>query len=327
MNQPDASDVHVNKLLTNLSIAYMQEESNFIADRVFPFVFVDKQSDVYARYNKDAWFRDHGDRMRRAPGTRAAQTGWTIDTTQTYRCLNEAIGTSIPDELRGNADAVFNLDADATRLVTQAQLIRRERMFASDFMTTGVWTTEKTGTTNFVKWNDYANSDPFADIEDWKNEMRVLIGRYPNKLVMGELIWRRLKNHPDFLDRIKGGATPGNPALFTKQMLASWWEIDDILIELATYNTAAEKETPAPVLADIFTDKLLLLYTPASASLLTPAAGYTFVWRPLVNGGAVQYIRRYREDPNNRDVVESFSYFDQVATAADAGLYAADVVD
>ncbi len=142
-NAPDNADVHVNGLLTNLSIGYMQDEANFIADKVFPTVMVDKQSDLYAVYNKEAWFRDHGARMRRAPGDRAALTGWTIDPNNSYKCLNEAIGTVIPDELRWNADSVYNLDADATRLVTNAQPIRRERMCHPDFMKTGDGTTTK----------------------------------------------------------------------------------------------------------------------------------------------------------------------------------------
>lgn len=323
--QPDVGDVHVNSLLTTMSVGYMQDEANFIADKMFPPLMVDKQTDVYARYNKDAWFRDQGDRMRRAPGTKAARSGWTIDTNNSYRCKNEAIGTQIPDELRSNADSVYNLDADATRFVTNAQLIRRERLFAANYMVTGKWTTTKTGTTDFTKWSDYANSDPFGDIENFKNTVRVLIGRYPNKAVMGELVWRRLKHHPDFIDRIKGGATTGNPALFTKEMLAQWIEIPEILVELATYNTAAELATP--VLADIFTDAMLFAYVPLAPGLLVPAAGYTFVWKSLVNPGAMQYIRKYREDPEKQDVIESFAYFDQVITAPDAGLLLLDAVD
>lgn len=327
-NQPDVGDLHVNALLTNMSIGYMQDEGNFIADRVFPVLMVDKQTDVYARYNKDAWFRDQGERMRRAPGTKAGRTGWTVDTTGTYRCENEAIGVPIPDELRGNADAVYQLDADATRLVTMQQLIRRERLWASRVMTTGVWTTDKAGGSDFTKWSDYGASDPFGDMENWKNTIRLLIGRYPNKLIMGELVWRRLKHHPDFLDRIKGGATTGNPALVTKEMLARFLEVDEILVELATYNTANEKVPAATAtLQDVFSDSLLLAFTTPSPSLMMPTAGYTFVWRPLVNGGAIQFIRKYREDPEKQDVIEAFSYFDHRITAPDAGLYASDVVD
>jgi hypothetical protein len=324
-NQPDVGDVHVNALLTNLSVAYLQDESTFIADNVFPTIMVDKQSDVYAKYDKGAWYRDHGDRMLRAPGTRAGRTGYTVDMSSTYRTINYAIGTGIPDELRYNADAVFQLDSDATRLVTGLQLIRRERAFVADFMKTGVWTTDKTGGSSFTKFSDYANSDPFSIIDDYIQLVRVLIGRKPNKLVMGELVWRRLKHHPDFLDRIKGGATPGQPAIMTKALFSQWFEGLEILVGESVYNNADEGS--ADNLETIWSDDMLLLYTPSAPSLLTPAAGYTFVWRPAVNGGAIQFIRKYREDPEKQDVVEAHSYFDQAVCAPDAGLFFSDAVD
>lgn len=324
MSQPDVGDLHVDALLTTMSIAYMQDEDNFIADKVFPFIFVDKQTDLYPRYNKEAWYRDQGERMRRAPGTKAARTGWTIDTNESYRCQNEAIGTTIPDEVRGNHDAVYNLDADATRLVTIQQMIRRERLWAERYMSTGKWTTNKAGTTDFTKWSDYGNSDPFKDFETYRNTMRLLIGRFPNTVVMGYDVWRYLKHHPDFLDRIKGGATTGNPAMLTQSQFSAFIEIPRILMPTSVYNTQAEPLTA--VLADIVGDDVLMVYTPAAASLLTPAAGYTFVWRPLTNGNAPQYIRRYREDPEKQDVIESWSYIDQVITAPDAGVLLKDCV-
>lgn len=329
MPQPDVGDLHVNTLLTNVSVAYMNEEANFVADKVFPIIMVDNQTDIYAKYNKDAWFRDQGERMRRAPGTKAARTGWTIDNTNSYRCLNEAIGTTIPDEVRGNADSVYNLDADATRLITSQQMIRRERLWASRYLATGKWTTNKNGSANtdFTQWNDYANSDPFGDMETWRNAVRLLIGRWPNKLVMAYDIWKSVKHHPDFLDRIKGGATAANPALLTQKQFAAFVEIDELIVPLSVYNTAAEASpAAAATLTDIVTNQMLMCYTPASASLLTPAAGYTFVWRPLTNGNAVQFIRKYREEPERQDVFEAHSYIDQVVTAPDAGLYVYNVV-
>lgn len=36
----------------------MQNQANFIADRVFPVVPVDKQADIYTVYTKNDWFRD-----------------------------------------------------------------------------------------------------------------------------------------------------------------------------------------------------------------------------------------------------------------------------
>lgn len=38
------SDVHIDKPLTNLTLAYVQDQSMFIADKVFPVVGVQSQS-------------------------------------------------------------------------------------------------------------------------------------------------------------------------------------------------------------------------------------------------------------------------------------------
>ena len=57
MAQPTPSDVHVNAPLTNVSIAYMQDQTDFIADKAFPGIPVKKQSDRYYSYDKGNWFR------------------------------------------------------------------------------------------------------------------------------------------------------------------------------------------------------------------------------------------------------------------------------
>lgn len=326
MHAPDVGDVHVNKLLTNLSVAFFQEADVFVADRVFPIFPVDNASDFYAVFPKAAWFRDHGDRMTRAPGTPTARTGWQINTQNTYVVQNEAIGTVIPVELRTNADDLYDLDADATRLVTQLQLIRRERLFAANYMKTGVWSTDKVGTTDYVKWNDFANSDPFGDIIGWKRSMRTLIGRPFNRLAIGDIVWDTIIQHPDFIDRIKGGATVGNPALFTRAMFAQWFEFDEVNVFQGMYNTAAEDVANTATLADIVTDQALMYYAPPRPGKLVPAAGYTFVWRPMVNGNAAQFIRKWTDDEIRADVIESHSYFQHVKTSADAGLYVHDIL-
>ena len=67
MPNPTQSDLHVNVPLTNVSVAYMQDKAQFIADKVFPRVPVQKQSDLYWKYSKSDWRRT--DAQKRAPGT------------------------------------------------------------------------------------------------------------------------------------------------------------------------------------------------------------------------------------------------------------------
>lgn len=299
---------------------------HYVADKVFPIVFVEKQSDIYPVYDRGYFFADEGEKMVRAPGTIAAKSGWKLTNTNTYFSQNFAIGVDIPDELRANADAVFNLDNDATLFLTQLQMIRRERAFAADFMTTSVWGTDVTGTTDFTKWSDYGASDPITDLENGMDSVESKTGHRPNKLIMGAIVWRRLKNHPDLIDRIKGGATSTAPALVQRQLLAQILEVDEVLVGRASYRTSVEGATLA--MARIIDDDALLLYTPSNPSLLTPSAGYTFMWRPMVGGGqATQYIRKGRDERPKLDWLEAHSHFDQVATEAQSGYFLADVVD
>ena len=58
MPQPSVNNVHIDAILTNISVAYLQNTNNFIADKVFPVVPVDKKSNIYFKYTKDDWFRD-----------------------------------------------------------------------------------------------------------------------------------------------------------------------------------------------------------------------------------------------------------------------------
>jgi hypothetical protein len=81
---PTAGDVHVNHFLSDLSVAYIQKQSSFIADKVFPVVPVEHQSDRYPVYNKDDWFRDEA--QERAPGTESAGGGYEVDTKPTFYC-------------------------------------------------------------------------------------------------------------------------------------------------------------------------------------------------------------------------------------------------
>jgi len=334
MPQPDVGDVHVNALLTQMSIAHMNKEIHYVADKCFPLVPVEKQSDVYAVYQRGDFFQGSEDaqamrELLRAPGTRAPVAGYAIDNSNSFRCDNFAIGIEVPDELRANADAVFQLDKEASILATQIQLIRRERAFAADFMATSVWSTvsgagDKAGTTDFVKWSDYGGSDPFTDLENGLDVVEGNTGDRPNKLIMGAIVWRRLKHHPDLVDRIKGGATTGAPALVQRQLLAQILEIDEVLVSRASYRSSAEGASLT--MARIIDDDALLLFATPTPGLMSPTGGVSFYWRPLT-GGAVQFMRKYRMEPERKDVIEAHSYIDQKVTETESGYFMSDAVD
>jgi hypothetical protein len=327
VSQPDVGDVHVNSLLSNVSIGYSNSEDAFIADRVFPLIYAQKQSDLYVVYNRGDFFRDEGDRMLRAPGAPTVITGYGMSNNP-YYAKNYAIGGEIPVELRANADNVFDVDRSVVQLVTNLQQIRRERAFAADFMTTNVWGTDVTGdvTAGYTKWSDYGASNPLLNIRTAIRTVQSATGMKPNKLVLGGIVWDALVDHPDLMGRISGGATNTTAAIARPSLLAELLGLDEILIADGIYNSAAEGA--AVSMARIIDDDALLLYTPRTPSLMMPSAGYTFVWQSAVLGPAApQFIRRWEDQERRRTVIESHSYWDQVVTESLAGFFFSDITD
>jgi len=55
---PQLSSLHIDRGLTNLSVAYTNED--YVADRVFPGLPVDKRSNKYFVYDRTAFLRSSG---------------------------------------------------------------------------------------------------------------------------------------------------------------------------------------------------------------------------------------------------------------------------
>src|SRR6478609_8030915 len=232
MPSPTQADLHVNVPLTNISVAYMQSADSFIADKVFPKVKVKKQSDLYWKYSKSDWRRT--DVQRRAPSTETPGVGWTMDTDQ-YFCHVYGVHKDIDDQVRANADSNFNLDRDATEFVTNQHLLKRDIDWTAAYFTAGVWATQKTGVASaptagqFLQW-DNAGSDPLSDVAGWFIDFRQLTGFAPNICVMGAHVMKRLKNHPDIIDRIKFTQR----GVVSEDLIATLFDIDELFVTYAT---------------------------------------------------------------------------------------------
>ena len=101
--QPGRGDVHVNRPLTNISVAYMQRMENFISARVFPNISVDKKSDQYFTYDRGEFNRDAME--ERGPGAPSAGGDYTISTELITRLASTAtivMSQTRPVQIRTN---------------------------------------------------------------------------------------------------------------------------------------------------------------------------------------------------------------------------------
>ena len=287
MPQPTSTDVHVDAILTNMSVAFMQEAYAFVASRAFPQVSVNKQTDKYFTYSQADFFRDQV--QRRADGTQSAGTGYSLSTAS-YSAEVYALHKDIGDQTRANSDAPLDPDMDATRFLTQQMLIRQEVEWAAAAFATGIWGTDATPGT---LW-DAASSTPIADVETAKNTVLTNTGYVPNTVIMSYKVFSALMDNADIVDRIKYTSMES----LSEDLLARLFNVDRVLIMAGTYNTAAEGATAS--YSQIGDKDALVCYTPANPGLMTPSAGYTMVWNGVSAGmGTSSAISRFRGRPSS----------------------------
>jgi hypothetical protein len=326
MPQPTLGDVHVNRPLTNISVAYSQEAAGveFVADRAFPGIPVESKSDLYYTYKRADFNRD--EMQKRALATESAGSGYGLDSTGTYSCDVWALHKDVDDQIRANSDSPLSPDRDATIFLTNKALIRRENVWAGAYFKTGVWTGEVAGqatadSTHVIYW-DYATASPITDIRHAKTQARLNSGGFvPNIAVLSRPVFDKLVDHPDFIDRTKYGQTAPNPAMATRRIMAEILELEEVLIMDAVYNTAAENATESN--AFIGGTSAALFYRPRNPGLMTPSAGYTFNWTGLIGstGGAGLRIKSFRMEHLASDRVEIDAAFDMRVVSKDCGFY------
>ena len=340
MANPTAGDVHVNRPLTQISIAHIQDANVWVADKVFPNISVQKQSDRYFQYDRADMWRDT--MKKRAPGAESAGGGYKTDNTPTYYADVWALHKDIDDQIRANADDPLNMDRDATIYLTEQAMISREVNWTANFFTTGVWTgvtgsaADITGvaaspsTNEVLQWND-ASSTPIEDVRAYSDTIHGLTGKRPNKLTMGREVWTQLVDHADLVDRIKysGGVGITVPAMVSRMAVASILELDEVLVADGIQNTAAENPSfeTSMSLAFIAGKNALLSYAPASPSILQPSAGYTFSWAGFMGAGAMgMRMKRFRMEWLECDRVEVQAAYDQKAVSTDCAVFFSSIV-
>ena len=299
MPRPTLRDFHVDRALTNMSLAYSNEM--YVANQVAPVVPVNYKSDVYFKFDESAFFRRRA--KARAPGTRSQRADYSLSTAS-YICMSYALAKEIPDEVRRNADAPLRPDVTAVNFVTDGLMLDMEKRIA-DLTTggSGLWAYSDTPST---QWSS-DTSDPYGDINTLKSNIIQQIGRMPNVAVMSWDVWQNLENHPDLLDRVKY-TRPG--AVLDPSDVGRWFGFDRVLVGYSIYDVALEGQTASKLY--LWGDGFWAGYVTSGPALEEPTAIYTFKWGDRV-------VRRFREDQERQDIIDAEEYTDEVITASIAG--------
>ena len=337
--QPGRFDVHVNRPLTNIATAMIQDASNFIADQIFPNVPVQKQSDVWWNMPRGAFNR--ADMKERAPATESAGANFMVEVSDPYLARVYALHHDIHDQVRANADSALNLDRMTTLFLTTKAMLQRETSWINLYFKAGVWTFEFDGVAsgatpfatldptsdannNVLQWNDAA-STPIEIIRKAKSFMLGRTGFMPNTLTLGRQVYDTLVDHPDIVGRIDRGQTPVGPARTTRENLATLFELDRVLVSDAIINSG--KEGLADSHNFIAGKHALLSYTPANPGLWVPSAGYTFSWNGYFAAGPMgERMKRFRMEHLSADRVEIEMAYTQKVISPEMGFFFENIV-
>ncbi|NOS67908.1 MAG: hypothetical protein HOO67_06145 [Candidatus Peribacteraceae bacterium] len=305
-----AEVAHIDRLLTDFSIEYANEEAAFVGLQVLPALQVKFESDKFLKYKKGNNFQLPD--AKRAIRTKYKRISWETDT-DSYKCEEYGLEDLIDDRERQNTDAPMDQDQDTTGTLTKAMLLLHETRVTS-LVTSTANVTLNTTLSGTSQWSDYDDSDPFAAIETGIDAVQAATGMRPNTMVMGYAVWAKLKHHPDLLDRIKHT----QKGVMTTDLLAALLGLDAVYVSRAVKNSAKEGQTVS--LGYVWGKDALLYYRkPGRPTLRSLTFGVTFMSRDW-------QTERYREETAKSDVFRVSHVVDEKLVAADVAYLIKDAV-
>lgn len=320
MPQPTPSDVHEDALLTNLSVATLLADDHFVAGKLFPRIPVNHQSDKYPIFTAADFLRSNMERR----GVAAASAGTSYTTSKSpYHTEDWSLHIDVDDKTIANADDPYRPLENAAIFLTQQEKLKREEEWVANFFGTGIWDTDKTGGTDFTQFGD-DTSDPVGVISDYQELVEDTTGLLPMDLTVNRKGWNALRNHPDIIARINGGATSGSPAIATRQSVAAVLGLERIHIASAIKNTAGEGETAS--YSRIAGNNGLLCYVNPNPGEMQQTSGATFVWNQYIGSVEGRRIKRWRIEDIESERVEINANWDMRVIGSALGVFMSGMV-
>lgn len=318
MGQPDVLSQIVAGPLANVSIAY--RNSGYVADRVFPIIDGLSPKAKITKYTKGSWFRDEAG--VRAPGTRANRGGYNL-TSQALATVQYAFAKSVTREdlmMQRAAEApTVNMKQDALEYVADKIDLHKERITAAHVLAQ-TWADGNSGGEDAAGgWSASTGNTFFADMRTGIKTVAKSTGKMPNKLLIDFQTYQGLLDNSDVLDRLK----VTDNKLVTPMLIASLFDLEEVIIGKTIYSTAAEKAdgTDATMRfvweANAGKGMAFLYYAPGNARLREPAAGYQY--RIMQDNGLARLSREWREEAEDQWVYEVREETDIQACCTDAG--------
>lgn len=319
--------------LTNLSMAYFQDASRYVAKSIFPICPVQLSSASYYIFDKASLLRDNVARKPQFGKVAPAQMG-RLD--QSYSCKVDQVIVGI-DQIstlnyqRTGAPGAADPRRAKVKFIAEQMNLHQDIVFAENFFKPGVWANEWTGSTaynstakTFIKFND-DNCDPVKLFDTLCTQIEMDAGRRPNRLALGKATFNALKSHPGVVERVKYGGATANPATVNERVLAELFGLEKVSVLSSIYNKAGLGETEdMGFICD--PNAAILAYATDTPTIDEPSAGYIFTWDMLGDGQYMPVLQYLGENGTHTEFVEGLFAADMKKTADDLAIFLKDCV-
>lgn len=305
--------IHVNAPLTEVSVSFLQELDNFVADKACPLVQVKKESDLYYVYGREHFINSPGG-LDRANGAVAKEVDLSYSTSS-YQLMEISGRMLITDRDKDNADKELQLEIDATKMLTEKLLSEKESDLDA-LLATATFTNAMSVATA-VQWSlNTVTSDPSIVFNTAAAVVWNASGKKVNSALIGFRSLNFLKVHTSVLDRIKYTER----GIVSEDLLSSLFDLDNLFVSRGVNQVRLENKnnaiSPSAAAADT---GALIYWLPKSPGLRQPATWYTFA-----KGGPV--VKSYRDEERNGTWVEISQLCQQRIVASQTGFFAAGVI-
>lgn len=261
--------LHFNPVQTNVSVDWTSDE--FIGDQVLPFWEVSGEDQKIAIWDRDDQFRQPDDVASSRSTVKVEDIGLSSFTPRPKLYATSDVVT--PQDLRQAANIGLAYYMNKITEFKTEQILRSFEKRVADliFGSANYLVAQRLQLAGPTLWSDKANSDPVGDMFTAIDT----VFKHPTHLIFGRAYWRQFRQHPKILDAIKGmtGVAPRGGAV-TSQQVAEFFEVPNVMIGRARYNTTAKGQTAT--YADIWGNGCAILYIDPNPGPRTMTFGATF---------------------------------------------------
>lgn len=293
-------------------------QRGFIAAKVAPVIDVRLKSDNPGKIEVEQLLKI-GD-AKRSPRSGYPRGSWTF-TTWSYSTQEYGWEEPIDDAEENYYANYFDAEQIATLRAYNNVLLNAEIRVATLIFNTATWTGASlytdVGTTEWAQAN-WTSATPIAHVEAAARKVRANCGYWPNALILNETKFRDLRQIVEIRERIvaSGAGSPAKASDITPQMVASVFNLDQVIVARTNKDSATEGQTT--VFADVWGDYAMVARVATSQDIREPCIARTFHYTPDGSqiGGTVE---QYREEQTRSDIIRVRHETDEVVMYPEMG--------